>query len=113
MELAIATKDGQLMSGSSSSRVVNFAGSALIQEESRVSEIDVPISAVEPDQHPEDGITEAEDSRMEVVWKSAMCKTMDLPVGYKDVAVLIIKWSEEIDQLKSGPEVRYWQSWLL
>lgn len=51
------------------------------------------------------GVTDEENSKMQVIWDQAMCKEMQIPSGYQNVAVLIIKWTEELDQVKSGSEV--------
>lgn len=39
-------------------------------------------------------------------WAEAIAKNMDLPDGYSKVAVLLIKWADELDQLRTGQEVR-------
>src|SRR5215471_13947184 len=51
------------------------------------------------------GITDEENSKMQVWWNKAMCDEMEIPEGYQNVAVLIIKWIEELDELKTGAEV--------
>lgn len=53
------------------------------------------------------GVTDEDNSKMQVCWNRAMCKEMHIPEGYQNIAVLIIKWTEELDQLKSGDEVSY------
>ncbi|EON62310.1 hypothetical protein W97_01531 [Coniosporium apollinis CBS 100218] len=45
-------------------------------------------------------------SRVQNVWDSAVNKSMKVPDTYEDVAVLIIKWDEKLDELKCGPEVK-------
>lgn len=49
---------------------------------------------------PEETREEERASQMQLAWNEAMC--LD---GYKSVAVLIIKWSKELDQLNCEPEV--------
>lgn len=44
-------------------------------------------------------------ARLQLEWNDGICKNMDLPEGYAQVAVLIIKWDEKLDQLNTGPEV--------
>ncbi|OCL02527.1 hypothetical protein AOQ84DRAFT_382595 [Glonium stellatum] len=44
-------------------------------------------------------------SEMQLWWDEAIARNMNLPDGYLNVAVLIIKWSEELDELKTGAEV--------
>lgn len=39
-------------------------------------------------------------------WAEAIAKNMDLPDGYSKVAVLLIKWADELDELRTGEEVR-------
>ena len=51
------------------------------------------------------GVTDEENSKMQVIWDQAMCKEMEILEGYQNVAVLIIKWTEELDHVKSGDEV--------
>ena len=46
-------------------------------------------------------------SRMQLQWNEAKCKNMDLPEGYQTVAVLIIKWCEELDELNCAGEVSH------
>lgn len=45
----------------------------------------------------------ADDMRM--WWNEAIAKNMNLPEGYEKVAVLIIKWADELDELKTKAEV--------
>lgn len=44
-------------------------------------------------------------SDMQLWWDEAISRNMNIPDGYRDVAVLIIKWDDDIDQLKCAPEV--------
>lgn len=43
--------------------------------------------------------------KLQAQWSEAICRNMDLPEGYAQVAVLIIKWDERIDELKCAEEV--------
>lgn len=52
-----------------------------------------------------DGVSEEDNSKMQVCWNRAMCGEMNIPEGHQNVAVLIIKWAEDIDELESGKEV--------
>lgn len=44
-------------------------------------------------------------SDMQLWWDESMSRNMNLPLGYSDVNVLIIKWEDEYDRLDCGPEV--------
>ncbi|KAF2501299.1 hypothetical protein BU16DRAFT_555792 [Lophium mytilinum] len=44
-------------------------------------------------------------SEMQLWWDEAIAKNMELPDYYRNVSVLIIKWDDELDELKTGPEV--------
>lgn len=46
------------------------------------------------------------DSDMQLQWMEGMNKHMDVPDGYAQVAVLIIKWSPELDDTHCQDEVR-------
>lgn len=45
-------------------------------------------------------------ARKQAWWQSAIEKYMGLNDGYKDVAVLLIKWIDGLDDLNTRPEVR-------
>ncbi|KAF3005027.1 hypothetical protein E8E13_009027 [Curvularia kusanoi] len=50
---------------------------------------------------------EAEKERadeMRMWWNEAIAKNMNLPEGYEQVSVLIIKWADELDELKTKAE---------
>jgi len=42
---------------------------------------------------------------MRECWSKAIAKNMDLPEGYSSAAVLIIRWADALDDLKTGVEV--------
>jgi hypothetical protein len=42
---------------------------------------------------------------MQSWWKNEMKKHMNQPDGYRRVAVLLIKWADELDELKTKNEV--------
>jgi hypothetical protein len=44
-------------------------------------------------------------AEMQNWWAEAIARNMDLPEGYSHVAVLIIKWADLLDDLKTGDEV--------
>ena len=44
-------------------------------------------------------------AEMQNWWAEAIARNMDLPEGYSHVAVLIIKWADQLDELKTGDEV--------
>ena len=43
---------------------------------------------------------------MQSWWDEAIVRNMDLPDGYSSVAVLLVKWAAELDELKTGEEAR-------
>jgi uncharacterized glyoxalase superfamily protein PhnB len=45
--------------------------------------------------------------QMQTWWNKAMKKHMNQPNGYANVAVLLIKWADELDELKTRKEVRH------
>lgn len=83
-------------------RLVEFEGKAVIHPEfqssssSRIEE--APVMSPK-------SVTDESQSRMRALWNSVMCKAMEVPQGYQNVAVLIIKWTEKLDELKSADEV--------
>ncbi|KAL9121409.1 MAG: hypothetical protein Q9187_002035 [Circinaria calcarea] len=84
-------------------RLVNFEGKAVIHTElqsgssSRIEEAQV----MSPK-----SVTDESQSKMRAQWNSVMCKAMEVPQGYQNVAVLIVKWTEQLDELKSADEVK-------
>jgi len=46
-----------------------------------------------------------EESRLQTCWTAAMEKEMGVPHGYQNAAVLLIRWCDELDELKCGDEV--------
>ncbi|OCL11249.1 hypothetical protein AOQ84DRAFT_229708 [Glonium stellatum] len=44
-------------------------------------------------------------SHMQLQWNEAICRNMNLPEGYQKIAVLIIKWCKELDELNCAAEV--------
>ncbi|KAF2263479.1 hypothetical protein CC78DRAFT_270147 [Lojkania enalia] len=44
------------------------------------------------------------EADMQIWWDEAIAKNMDLPDGYEKVAVLLIKWADELDELKTRAE---------
>lgn len=43
--------------------------------------------------------------RMQSQWEESIAKHRKAPEGYVNVAVLLIKWEDEIDDMKTGKEV--------
>jgi hypothetical protein len=83
----------------------------------RISSIeDVPRDGTQPSQDPKpteepSPCVEDEEGRehaaeMQVWWDESIRRYMNLPDGYQRVAVLIIKWDDELDDLKTRDEVR-------
>lgn len=50
-------------------------------------------------------ITDEENSKMQLWFNSATREAFDIPEGYQQVTVLIIKWKADIDELKTQDEV--------
>jgi hypothetical protein len=46
-----------------------------------------------------------EQSILQECWDKSIAKHMNLPAGYQNVHVLMIKWADQIDQLKVRQEV--------
>jgi hypothetical protein len=46
-----------------------------------------------------------EQSILQECWDKSIAKHMDLPDGYQNVHVLMIKWADKIDQLRVRQEV--------
>jgi hypothetical protein len=46
-------------------------------------------------------------AEMQSWWDDAIARNMNLPDGYQEAAVLIIKWDDELDELKTRDEVSY------
>ncbi|KAF2685826.1 hypothetical protein K458DRAFT_387779 [Lentithecium fluviatile CBS 122367] len=53
---------------------------------------------------PEDVAYRERAAEMQMWWDEAIVRNMDLPDGYVKVAVLIIKWDDELDELKTRGE---------
>lgn len=45
-----------------------------------------------------------DDSELQLWWDQEMCRELKLPPGYRNVAVLLIKWSPDIDEFKERGE---------
>ncbi|KAL1627913.1 hypothetical protein SLS54_002180 [Diplodia seriata] len=45
------------------------------------------------------------NEKLQEQWTDAVCRNMNLPKGYAQVAVLIVKWAEHLDELKTAEEV--------
>ena len=46
-----------------------------------------------------------QETELQECWDKAIAKNMDLPDGYQDVNVLIVKWHDAIDELQVRSEV--------
>lgn len=44
----------------------------------------------------------SEISQNQVRWDRVMCNELDLPEGYHNVSVLLVRWREDIDQFKTA-----------
>lgn len=56
-------------------------------------------------QSPEDVARQQRAADTQMWWDEAITKYMDLPDGYVNVAVLLVKWEDELDDLKTRDEV--------
>jgi hypothetical protein len=101
----MTTQERQLLD---SGTYVDFTRGPMVQDEPPCISPDVPLAPVlvgGPLETSANVVTEEDNAMMQVWWNRAMCDEMKIPDGYQNVAVLIIKWKEELDQLKSGKEV--------
>ena len=101
----------QKMEPHAGDRIVNFEGAAIIHTEANDSS--KAISQCHMEEAPvlsESSVTDETQSKMRAQWNSVMCKEMQVPQGYQNVAVLIIKWTEELDELHSADEVSFFNS---
>ena len=90
----------------STERLVNIAGAVRVRDEPQCISPHVAPGFVGGPREPSiDGVTDAENMKMQTWWNRAMCREMKIPEGYQSVAVLMIKWTRELDQLKSEDEV--------
>lgn len=55
---------------------------------------------------PQDAAQQKHAAEMQMWWDEAIVRNMDLPEGYEKVAVLLVKWDDELDDLKTRAEVR-------
>lgn len=80
--------------------IINDADAELKQDERSVPLVEQPIPSIQDVQHQE----QAEEMRS--WWNSEMKKHMSQPDGYSKVGVLLIKWADELDDLKTRSEVQ-------
>jgi hypothetical protein len=76
--------------------------------ESVAQAIETSSADVLPDRRTSVAADAAEKQRadeMRMWWNEAIAKNMNLPEGYEQVSVLIIKWADELDELKTRAEV--------
>ncbi|KAL5375336.1 hypothetical protein DPSP01_011246 [Paraphaeosphaeria sporulosa] len=59
---------------------------------------------VESDAGPHDAAQQKRAAEMQMWWDEAIVRNMDLPDGYAKVAVLLVKWEDELDELKTRAE---------
>ena len=48
-----------------------------------------------------DEINSEENMKLRMSWNSTMCKVMQIPEGEQDIAVLMIKWTDKLDEFKA------------
>jgi len=54
----------------------------------------------------EDAAFDERAAEMQMWWDESIRRNMNLPDGYSKVAVLLIKWADELDELRTKAEVR-------
>jgi hypothetical protein len=74
-------------------------------ENGSVGSSDAPKEELPSEHHTIDRQDAERAALMQSWWDEAIVRNMDLPDGYTDVAVLLIKWDDELDELKTGEEV--------
>ncbi|KAL6707394.1 hypothetical protein ACN47E_004173 [Coniothyrium glycines] len=62
------------------------------------------VAVVQEERNDENDAFRKAAERMRVHWEQAIGKDMRQPDGYSHVAVLLIKWADELDQLKTAKE---------
>jgi len=98
------------------SHVANPYPNKVIHADIRIQSIDDESGQSGPPAQSEEHLVESKPSVADVVyqvkgaemrecWSKAIAKNMDLPEGYSSAAVLIIKWADALDDLKTGAEV--------
>ncbi|EUC30454.1 hypothetical protein COCCADRAFT_39314 [Bipolaris zeicola 26-R-13] len=107
----------QTMVAEAAPRVVNPYPNKVIHADIRIQSIDEEPSQDGPVQQSDGRMPESTSSaadaeyqeraaEMQNWWAEAIARNMDLPEGYSHVAVLIIKWADDLDELKTGEEAR-------
>ena len=87
--------------------IVNFKGAAVFHTEPSLGSNVVPQGLIEDQETIRDGVYYEEQMKMRTQWNKVMCREMEVPQGYQNVAVLIIKWCGVLDELDSADEVSY------
>lgn len=86
-----------------------------VSRSSRGSLLNLPLSfeqqslATPPISSAGDAQSSTEDqneTQLQACWDKSIAKHMNLWEGYRDVHVLMVKWSDDVDQLKVKAEVR-------
>ncbi|KAI4955672.1 hypothetical protein J4E91_001533 [Alternaria rosae] len=99
------------------SHVANPYPNKVIHADIRIQSIDDESEQSGPPAQSDERLVESKPSVADVVyqvkgaemrecWSKAIAKNMDLPEGYSSAAVLIIKWADALDDLKTGAEAR-------
>jgi hypothetical protein len=52
-----------------------------------------------------DASDDQQESKLQKCWDKSIAKHMDLPDGYHNIHVLMVKWHDDIDQLRVASEV--------
>jgi hypothetical protein len=64
-----------------------------------------PLVENNPSANYQNKAAEVKAAEMQNWWAESIAKVMKLPEGYSKVAVLLIKWADELDELRTGDEV--------
>ena len=46
------------------------------------------------------------DDDLQNLWQEIMCRSWNIPIEYLNVAVLLIRWDDSVDELKCAGQVR-------
>lgn len=76
-----------------------------IEPEGPLSGNGSPVVSTPDSASPEDKDAQQRSEEMQRWWDEAIRRNMNLPDGYQNVAVLMIKWADELDELKTRAEV--------
>lgn len=87
-------------------KVFGIAGVARLSNEPQgINPNLMPLSTLRQHSKMEESVTDEinseENMKLRMSWNSTMCKVMQIPEGYQDIAVLMIKWTDKLDEFKA------------